>query len=131
MVTFGCQESKVSQVKSCCTINRICFGLMLNVPVNNFSVMLGRSHRFLGITSTFLGVKQNLCHNELFRDGCRKSHEIAFSMTVQRNFNVSLPRAHYDTLFTERDKMIKACDAWYKMIKKPVMPKSCENKFYC
>ena len=25
----------------------------LNVPVNNFSVMLGRSHRFLGITSTF------------------------------------------------------------------------------
>ena len=26
---------------------------MLNVPVNNFSVMLGRRHRFLGITSTF------------------------------------------------------------------------------
>ena len=26
--------------------------LKLNVPVNNFSVMLGRSHRFLGITST-------------------------------------------------------------------------------
>ena len=30
-------------------------GLMLNVPVNNFSVMLGRSHRFLGISSTFGG----------------------------------------------------------------------------
>ena len=29
--------------------------LKLNVPVNNFSVMLGRSHRFLGISST-LGV---------------------------------------------------------------------------
>ena len=29
--------------------------LMLNVSVNNFSVMLGRSHRFLGITSTFGG----------------------------------------------------------------------------
>ena len=28
---------------------------MLNVLVNNFSVMLGRSHRFLGITSTFWG----------------------------------------------------------------------------
>ena len=28
------------------------FGLMLYVPVNNFSVMAGRSHRFLGITST-------------------------------------------------------------------------------
>ena len=24
----------------------------LKIPVNNFSVMLGRSHRFLGITST-------------------------------------------------------------------------------
>ena len=26
-------------------------------------------------------------------------------------FNVNLSRAHYDTLFTERDKMIIACDA--------------------
>ena len=31
--------------------------LRLNVPVNNFSVMSGRSHLFLGITSTFLGGK--------------------------------------------------------------------------
>ena len=31
------------------------FGLMLNIPFNNFSVMLGQSHRFLGITSTFGG----------------------------------------------------------------------------
>ena len=30
--------------------------LILYVPVNNFSVMSGRSHRFLGITSTFWGV---------------------------------------------------------------------------
>ena len=29
--------------------------LMLNVPVNNFSVMFGLSHSFLGITSTFWG----------------------------------------------------------------------------
>ena len=29
------------------------FGLMLNVPVNNFSVMLGRSHHFLGSTFFF------------------------------------------------------------------------------
>ena len=35
----------------CCFV--CLFGLMLNVPVNNFSAMLGRSHRFLGITSTF------------------------------------------------------------------------------
>ena len=31
--------------------------LILNVPVNNFSLMLGRSHRFLGITSTFWRMK--------------------------------------------------------------------------
>ena len=30
--------------------------MILNVPVNNFSVMLGRSHCFLGITSNFGGV---------------------------------------------------------------------------
>ena len=35
------------------------FGLMLNVPVNNFSVMLGRSHSFLDITSTFWGVNMS------------------------------------------------------------------------
>ena len=29
------------------------FVLRLNNPVNNFSAMSGRSHRFLGITSTF------------------------------------------------------------------------------
>ena len=29
------------------------FGLRLYVPVNNFSVISGRSHRFMGITSTF------------------------------------------------------------------------------
>ena len=33
------------------------FVLRLNIPVNNFSVMSGWSHRFLGITSTFRGVK--------------------------------------------------------------------------
>ena len=40
-----------------------------------------------------------------------KYHEIAFSMTVQRDFKCQLSRAHYDTLFTERDTVIKACDA--------------------
>ena len=33
------------------------FGLRLYVPVNNFPVMSGWSHCFLGITSTFLGGK--------------------------------------------------------------------------
>ena len=34
-----------------------CVVLRLNVPVNNFSVMPGWSHHFLGITSTLGGVK--------------------------------------------------------------------------
>ena len=54
-----------SQVPIYCKVNnnfssngqsgiRTClFGLRLYVPVNNFSVMSGRNHRFLGITSTF------------------------------------------------------------------------------
>ena len=40
-------------------LNIVWFGLMLNVPVNNISVMLGRSHRFLGITRTFFGVNMS------------------------------------------------------------------------
>ena len=36
------------------------FVLTLNVPVNNFSVMSRRSHRFLGIISTFGGVNVSL-----------------------------------------------------------------------
>ena len=35
------------------------FGLVLNFPVNNFSVMLGRRHHYLGITSTFWGVNMS------------------------------------------------------------------------
>ena len=38
---------------------KVLFGLRLYVPVNNFSVMSGRSHRFLGITSTFWAVRRN------------------------------------------------------------------------
>ena len=34
--------------------------LRLNVPVNNFSVMSGQSHRFLGSTSTFRGINVSL-----------------------------------------------------------------------
>ena len=39
-------------------VEKICVCvLMLNLPVNNFSVMSERSHHFLGITSTFSGSK--------------------------------------------------------------------------
>ena len=35
-------------------VSEVClFGLRLYVPVNNFSVMSGRSHCFLGITNTY------------------------------------------------------------------------------
>ena len=44
----------------CVAIKIVCWAyfhdvgrLILKVTVNNFSIMLGRSHRFLGITSTF------------------------------------------------------------------------------
>ena len=40
-----------------------------------------------------------------------KSHEIAFSMTVQRDFQSQSLKSYYDTLFTKRDKIIKACEA--------------------
>ena len=36
-------------------INR--FAFLFNVPVNNFSVILGRSHRFLGINKYFWIIK--------------------------------------------------------------------------
>ena len=37
---------------------------LLNVPVNNFSDMSGRSNRFLGITSTFLEVHVSCSRTE-------------------------------------------------------------------
>ena len=48
---------------STCFVKRY-FGLvlMLNVPVNNLSVMLGWSHHFLGITSTFWKVNVSKGH---------------------------------------------------------------------
>ena len=47
------------------------FGLRLYVPVNNFSVMSGRSHRFLGITITFWEVNvpcSRIQHGDLRED---------------------------------------------------------------
>ena len=44
---------------------------LFNVPVNNFSVMSGRSHRFLGITSTFWEVNVSCSrtqHGDLSED---------------------------------------------------------------
>ena len=47
------------------------FGLRLYVTVNNFSVMSGRSHRFLGITTTFWEVNvfcSRIQHGDLSED---------------------------------------------------------------
>ena len=46
---------------------RCVFVLMLNVPVNNFSVMLGQSHHFLCLTSTFRGVNVSLLNDTTLR----------------------------------------------------------------
>ena len=51
-LNFGAALRLISMDELLCVL-KIWFGLMLDVPVNNFSVKLGRSHRFLGITSTF------------------------------------------------------------------------------
>ena len=48
------------------------FGLRLYIPVNNFSVMLGWSHRFEGITSTYWEVNvscSRIKHGDLSEDG--------------------------------------------------------------
>ena len=45
------------------------FLLWFNVPVNNFSVMLRRSHLFLGITSTFWGVNVSCSRKQTHRPG--------------------------------------------------------------
>ena len=42
-------------------------GLQFDVPVNNFSVMLGRSHRFLGIYQ-YLGELKVSCSRTLYDD---------------------------------------------------------------
>ena len=58
-----------------CTV----FGLVLlkfNVPVNNFSVISGRSHRFLGITSTFWEV------NVLYSDGLCGVDSVLFHISI-------------------------------------------------
>ena len=39
------------------------------------------------------------------------SHEIAFSMTVQRDFQCQSLKLILTHFYTERDKRIKACDA--------------------
>ena len=58
------------------------FVLMFNVPVNNFSVLLGLSHRFLGITSTF---RESKC---FFAQG-HNAAEVGFEPTTSR-FGVRL-----------------------------------------
>ena len=41
---------------------KVCF-FKANIPVNKFSVMSGRSHRFLGITSTYFEKEMPISHS--------------------------------------------------------------------
>ena len=53
------------------THEMVWFGLRLYVPVNNFSVMSGRSHRLVDITSTFWEVNvscSKIQHGDLSED---------------------------------------------------------------
>ena len=63
-------QQKCVFVKMFCSF--VCmFGLRLYVPVNKFSVMPGRSNRFLGITSTFWEVNvscSRIQHGDLSED---------------------------------------------------------------
>ena len=64
--------------------------LRLNVPEYNFSVMSGRSHRFLGITCTFWGV------NVSFAQGLNTAEvgiEPPTSCSGTRGFTTGPPRS--------------------------------------
>ena len=72
-----------------------CFGLvclMLNVLVNNFSVMLGRSHRFLGngtFTSTFFRCKYVLLKDTIQRPewGSNPEVKLCLKHCIDRDMN--------------------------------------------
>ena len=56
--------------------------------------------------------QQNLCVMSCLEIIMGKLCETAFGLIVKRDFQcLSLTRAHYDTNFIDRDKMIKAFDA--------------------
>ena len=74
--THVCQCYLTTQQLWCIQLDKQSFfvcllGLRFYVPVNNFSVMSGRSHRFLGITSTFWEVNVSCSmvqHGDLSED---------------------------------------------------------------
>ena len=64
---FAFTNFRDSEMYFCCCL----LGLRRYVPVNNFSVMSGRSHRFLCITSTFWEVNascSSIQHGDLSAD---------------------------------------------------------------
>ena len=77
-------------LQECSLIKFIEFGLVLlrfNVPVNNFSVMLGRNHRFLSITSIFWEVNVSCSrtqHGDLSED---QTPDLSLQSPTSRNNN--------------------------------------------
>ena len=67
------------------------FGLRLYVPVSNFSVMSGRSHRFLSITSTFWEVNEScsrIQHGDLSED---RTPDLSLRSPTFYHFLLDLP----------------------------------------
>ena len=88
-----------------CPTTTHCFILRFNVPVNNFAVMLGRSHRFLGFNKYS---RELMClaqgHNSMTLVGIEPRFEVRCSTTTHcfilrfnvpvNNFSVMLGRSH-------------------------------------
>ena len=69
-IYFVENRAKTTDAVSCYFYFRF-VSFLLNVPVNNFSVMFGWSHRFLGIPSTFRKVNVSCSrtqHGDLSED---------------------------------------------------------------
>ena len=73
--------------------------MILYVPVNDFSVKLGRSHRFLGITSTFcVRIVKVLCwgilspQNEIFDLGTEDKPSTSNSIIVKTSDIIHITR---------------------------------------
>ena len=69
---------------------------MLNVPGNNFSVMSGLSHRFLGIISTFRGVNVSL-----LKDTTRRRY---WTLEMESNLNILHFFCKYLQIYETRTK---------------------------
>ena len=74
------------------------FLLWFNVPVNNFSVKLRRSHLFLGITSTFWGVNVP-CSRKQHTGPVEDRTRVSRSGVRRSNMEVYVPKYNLKHIF--------------------------------